>query len=113
MEQNVFRVLNKIYGNDVVSLFELAEGYTLPLDEDKYMLEAPRETIEAHSVRMPKRKLDLILRSKAVSTPFISFGDLVDVFVKLSHQKRGGWIGPNKILQWVWTQNLLGIPKSM
>ena len=45
-----------------------------------------------------KRKLNLILKSKAVKLPPISVGDLVDVYVKLSHQKRGKWIGPKKVL---------------
>ena len=77
------------------------------------MLEAPREIIEAHNVLKAKRKLNLILSSKALKTPSISVGDLVDVFVKLSHQKWGRWIGPKKPYRWIWIHNLLSIPESV
>ena len=62
------------------------------------MLKVPPELIDAHKVLKAKRKLNLILRSKAVKLPSISVGDLVDVYVKLIHQKRGNWIGPKKLL---------------
>ena len=96
--QQVMRIANNLYGNDVVSSYELAKGYTLPLVEDRVMLQVPPDLIEAHNVLKAKRKLNLILKSKAVKLPPISVGDLVDVYVKLSHQKRGKWIGPKKVL---------------
>ena len=70
-----------------MSSFELAKGYTLPPYEDSCMLEVFPQIIGAHNVPKAKRKLNLFLRSKAVKTLSISVGDLVNVFVKLSHQK--------------------------
>lgn len=97
MIQQVFRVANNLYENDVVSAYELAKGYTLPLTGDRALLSVPTELIEAHNVLKAKRKLNLILRSKAIELPSVSVGDLVDIFVKLNHQKWGRWIGPKKV----------------
>lgn len=96
--QQVMHVSNNLYGNDIVSSYELAKGYTIPLTEDRSMLQVPKEKIDAHNVLKAKRKLNLILRAKSVNNPSISIGDLVDVFIKLSHQKRGKWTGPKKVL---------------
>ena len=79
--QKVFHVSNNLYGNDIVSSFKLAKGYTLPLDDDSSMLEVPREIFEARNVLKAKRKLNLILRYKAVKIPSIYAGNIVDVSV--------------------------------
>ena len=95
--KKVFRVSNNFFRNDIVSSVELAKGYTMPLDKDLSMLVVSPEIIEAQNVINLKRNLNFILGYEAVKTPSIPVGDLVNVFVKLSHQKRGRWIGPKKL----------------
>ena len=58
--EKVFHVSKNFYLNDIVSSFELAKGYTLPLDEDSSMLDVPPEIIEAQNVLKAKRKLNFI-----------------------------------------------------
>ena len=91
-------IANNLNGSDVVSSYELAKVHTLPLVEDRVMLQVLSDLIEAHNVLKAECKLNLILKSKAVKLPPISVGDLVDVYVKLIHQKRGKRVGPKKVL---------------
>ena len=69
-------------------LFELAKKYSLPLEESSYMLDVPREIYPSHHVLKAKRMLNIVLRFEAVKTPYIGVGELVDIFLKPSPQKR-------------------------
>lgn len=62
------------------------------------MLHVPEELVNAQNLLKSKRKLCLILRSKAITLNFITIGDLADVYMKHSHQKRGKWVEPNEAL---------------
>lgn len=58
----------------------------------------PKEVIEAHYTLQARRKLFLILKSKAVQKTPLPIGNLVEVFAKQQHEKRGSWLAPKPIL---------------
>lgn len=43
--QKVMRIANNLYGDDIVSSYELAKGYTIPSTEYLSMIEVPSELI--------------------------------------------------------------------
>lgn len=96
--QQVLRVAYNLYGNNVASSYELTNGFIIPLSEDRLMLHVPKELLNAHNDLNSKRKLNMILRSKAIAIPSITISDLVCVYVKQSHQERDKWDGPKKVL---------------
>ena len=59
-------ISNELYGNDTMSVFELANGFTKPLDFAKSHTEIPEGIRSAHDKLQAKRKMSLILKSKAV-----------------------------------------------
>ena len=62
------------------------------------MIDVLPELIEVHNLQKEKRKVNLILRSIDAAFPSVSFRNHVEIYVKLSHQKRSKWIGSKKIL---------------
>lgn len=54
--------------------------------------------MSAEQYLLALRNLDLILRSKSTSLPNISCGDLVEIFVKRSGQRRGKWFLARSLL---------------
>lgn len=76
--------------------FELAKGYTKPVD--KKPDELPNDIIQAYNNIQSRRKLALILRSKAVKEIPLSIGDSIEVYRKIDKQKRGSWI-PKTIMK--------------
>lgn len=110
--QQSFRISNDLYGNDELSAHELAKGYTRPVIAGTYPVLVPRELIEAQKTLASKRKLTLILRSKAtVDTP-VKPGDVVQVFIKLQHDKRGKWSGPKTVLHYDPSSRCVTVPGS-
>ena len=63
--QQALRISNDLHGNDVASSHELAKGYTRPL-ASKPPVPLPSDVGAAHQELTKKRKLNAILRSKAV-----------------------------------------------
>ena len=57
----------------------------------------PNEVLDAHRDIIAKRKLNPILRSKAVKYKIIKVGDLLQVFQK-DKEKRGKWSLPTHVL---------------
>lgn len=53
---------------------------------------------KAHDPLIAKRKLTLILSSKATKDIPISVRDLVQVYIKLSNQKLGKWTTPKPVI---------------
>jgi len=96
--QQALRISNDLYGNDAMSATELAKGYTRPIRNGETPVLVPEEIQTAHDVLIAKRKLNLILRSKATTDIDISPGDLVEIFIKKQHEKRGKWSAPKPVL---------------
>lgn len=90
-------ISNDLYGSEICSAFELAKGFTKPLTEDG-LTELPEDLREAHVNLQAKRKLTLILRSKATIDQQLSAGDSVNVYKKNQMQKRGKWLSSLPIL---------------
>lgn len=90
-------ISNDLYGNDVLSSFEQAKGYTKPLNGNspKYI---PDEIIEAQENLSAKRKMSIILKSKASIEEHISVGDMIEVYHKTGMNKRGVWSTPKIVL---------------
>lgn len=49
------QISNDLYGNDVVSSFELAKGFTRPIRSDRDVNAVPDDVIEAHVNLSSKR----------------------------------------------------------
>lgn len=49
----------------------------------------PDDVLKAKEMLMVKPKLNLILRSKSTSESPVNAGDLVQVFIKIQHEKGG------------------------
>lgn len=62
-------ISNDLYGSDTVTAFELAKGYTKPIESEKAVVPLPDDLRAAHDELVAKRKLNLILRSHSTSTP--------------------------------------------
>lgn len=84
-------ISNELYGSDTVSAFELAKGFTKPVETDSVQRILPADVRYAHEELKAKRKLNLILRSHKSSTQPIKTGDMVQVFIKNTYEKRGRW----------------------
>ena len=91
------RICNDLYGNDVASSYELAHNRTRPVVPGPYV-QIPEDVIEAHENLIAVRKLNAILRSKATIDKSIKIGDVVEVYRKQSHTKRGRWSQPTPVL---------------
>lgn len=91
-------ISNDLYGNDIMSAFELAKGFTNPVASTPHACIVPDDVREARDKMQARRKLALILRSKAVQELPISVGDMVEVFQKKAHEKRGKWTREKPIL---------------
>ena len=97
--QHMFRISNLLYGNDVMSTYELAHG-TCPSVMGNQIISIPDELQEAHRELKAKRKLKKVLSSKSVQDIPVHAGDIVDVFVKLENQKRGKWLREKSVLSY-------------
>lgn len=63
------------------------------------MFEVPSDLVYDHNTLKAKHKLNLILRAKSIAAKSLFIGDLVDVFLKLSRQKRECRLVQRKLLQ--------------
>ncbi len=91
-------ISNDLYGNDTLSAFELAKGFTKPIMNEPIDNLIPDDIIESHEKLQARRKLVLILKSNAIQELPIHIGDLVEVYVKKDHEKRGSWSTPKPVL---------------
>eukprot|EP00178_Gracilaria_changii_P016470 TRINITY_DN4728_c0_g1_i1.p1 TRINITY_DN4728_c0_g1~~TRINITY_DN4728_c0_g1_i1.p1 ORF type:complete len:805 (-),score=91.02 TRINITY_DN4728_c0_g1_i1:529-2943(-) len=108
--QQSLRICNDLYGNDVLSAYELAKGFTRPVVSTSTPTPVPAEMVEAHQSLVAKRKLTLILRSKATTEIPLSVGDMVQLFVKHQHQKRGHWSSAKPILSYDRASRTVTVP---
>lgn len=89
-------ISNDLYGSDTVSAYELAKGFTKTLERRQSPCPLPQYLRNAHDELVAKRKLNLILRSHATSSPPIQVGDMVHVYIKRGLEK--GVNGHNLVL---------------
>ena len=111
--QQALKISNDLYGNDTCSAFELAKGYTRPVQPGMFPVYIPDELIEAREQIHAKRKLVLILRSKSITDIQINPGDLVQVFIKDSKEKRGKWSTPKIVLDTDIAMRTVSVPGKM
>ena len=76
-------ISNDLYGNDLCSSYELAKGFTKPVEIGTLPKLVPEDLVKARDTLLAKRKLNLILRSKSTTDTPIHVGDEVQVFIKL------------------------------
>lgn len=98
--QQALRICNDLYGNDVLSAYELAKGFTRPVVSLSPPTPVPDEIIHAHQALLAIRKLTLILWSKAISDIPLTVGDIRQVFIKHQHQNRGHWSSKKPFLSY-------------
>ena len=73
-------ISNDLNGNDTMSAFELAKGFTKPVCSKPAGCAVPDDVIMAHEKIQARRKLAIMLKSKTVTEFPIRVGDLVEVF---------------------------------
>lgn len=78
---------NNLCGNDVLSAFELAKDFTRPRDGDN-IAALLSDILDPQLKLQAKRKLALILRSKATFDVNVNTGDTVDVYCKTNMENR-------------------------
>lgn len=71
---------------------DLAKGFTNPIISAIFTETIPDDVMVAHETLSSKRKVTLLLRSKALAEPSIQIGYLVQVYPELHKDKRGKWI---------------------
>jgi len=108
--QQALRISNDLYGNDVMSSQELAKGYTRPVESGNVPRIVPKEIREAHENLKAKRKLTLILRSKATTDEKYESGDMVQIYVKKGNEKRGKWSGDKIVLSYDESSRSVTVP---
>jgi len=72
------KISNDLYGNDVMSAFEIAKGFSRPI-WNQSIKPVDSELIEAHDNLCAKRKMNKILRSHSHDRNVIGTADLVQV----------------------------------
>ena len=87
--QQAIRVSNHLYGSEVLSAQELAKEYSRPIEAGAIPKLLPQDIVDVYQILLAKRKLTLILRSKIIQEPLIAVGDMIQIFVKGSKEKRG------------------------
>lgn len=90
-------ISNDLYGNDILSSFEQAKGFTKPVTGNSPNA-TPKDIIEAQEKLTAKRKLALILKSKATFEEQITVGDLIEVYQNTGMNKKGVWSTPKIVL---------------
>lgn len=94
MEYQDVAISNDIYGSDILLAYELAKGLTKPIEPSESPNPLPDDLRRAHDELVAKRPLNLILRSPSPASPSLQVGDMVLVYRKHSHDKRGRWTAP-------------------
>lgn len=91
-------IANDFYGNDTMSAFELAKGFTHPTTSNPLDLTVPDDVRQSCDELPLRRKLDLILKSKDLHKVPLSVGDIVEIYQKHKNEKRGKWSEAKPIL---------------
>lgn len=75
-------ISNDLYGNDTLSAFEMAKGFTKPVMLKTTRVSIPEEVAMAQDKLKASRKLALIHKSKAAKELPIAMGDVVAIYQK-------------------------------
>lgn len=89
------RISNDLYGNSVLSFYEMTRGFSRPTGGIPNA--GPEELDEPQLELDAKRNLTRILRSKYFTDFKYVIVALVEVFVKGQHEKRGKWSSPRTV----------------
>ena len=87
--QQAIRVSNDLYGSEVLSAKELAKVYSRQIEARATPKLLPQDIVDAYQILLSKTKLTINLRSKTIQEPLIAVGDMIQIFVKGSKEKRG------------------------
>lgn len=80
---------NDLYGNETMSAFKPAKSFTKPVASALQEFIVSVNVCEAKEKMQALLKFALIIRSKKIQELPISGGDIVEVFQKNEHEKRG------------------------
>ena len=108
--QQSIQISNDLYRNDVCSSYELAKVFMRPLETGQLPKIIPEDLLNSRDIIMSKRKLNLILRSKSKTDTPVKIGDIVQVFVKLQHEKSGKWTNPKPVLNYDKQTGIVEVP---
>ena len=106
------RISNEMYGTDTLSSFEIAKGYTKPVDNTILPQSTPQELLDAHHELKAKRKLTLMLRSQVSKDICVNAGDLVQVYIQKDKEKKGKWSSPRTVLKIDKDSGIVTVPGS-
>ena len=90
-------ISNDLHGNDIMSSFEQAKGFTKPLNGNS-ISSIPEEITDAQQKLAAKRKLALILKSKSTVEQHVNVGDMIEVYKSTGMDKKGIWSRPKIVL---------------
>lgn len=90
-------ICNDLCANDVMSLCELARGFSKPLTQVIICL-IPSNVVDAHNRLQAKRKLALILKSKSMKKPQVATGDIIEVYTNPGLNNMGKLSTPKIVL---------------
>lgn len=91
-------ISNDLYGDDFMSSFEVAKGFTKSLEEN-ILKTVPDNVIVARNRLQASHKLRLILKSKATIQKHIVVGAMIEVYKKTGMNKRAIWSTPEIFLE--------------
>lgn len=105
-----FDISNQIYCSDTMSASELAHGFTKLLID--YPTPLPPDLLESQESLEAKPKVTRTLRSKTPQTPALSPGDMVEIYIKHPHHRRGSWSALRPVLEVDYTTGTITVPES-
>lgn len=80
---------NDLYESETLSAFAMVRDFTNPVQANAFSNATTNELIHAQEKLKDKRKLNNIFRSKEGSDPPITVGDMVEIYTRRGHEKRG------------------------
>lgn len=92
-----------------MSSFDLANGYSKPIDATSLPAVGPPEHIAGHETLTLKRKLTLMIRSNANKDPVIALRDLFDVYETRDKEREGRWFSFRVVLSIIRYAGLLSV----
>lgn len=90
-------ISNDLYGNDTLSAFELAKGFTKPVDRN-HVRDVLKDIVDAQLQLSARRKMALILKSKSTFEEHGNVRDMVEVYNKTGMGKRSVWSTSKTVL---------------
>lgn len=93
ISQHALSISNDLYGNETMSEFELAKGFTKPVNSNK-VREIPDDVIDVQLRLAARRKIALILKGKATIEIIVNVDDLIEVNNKNGTGNCGVWSTP-------------------